>query len=121
MGKEEKRLPKVIAVDFDGTLVEDKFPEIGAVNEEVLNYCKEEQKAGARIILWTSRTKKRLEDAVAWCKDHDFNPDTVNENIPEVVELYGGDCRKVFASEFIDDRMCTKFCFAKSEMDTLDH
>lgn len=118
MRKEEKRLPKIIAVDFDGTLVEDKFPEIGAVNEEVLNYCKEERKAGARIILWTSRTNKRLDAAIAWCKEHDLSLDAINQNIPEVVELYDGDCRKIFANEYIDDRMCTKFHFAKPAEDT---
>ena len=36
---------KIIAVDFDGTLIEDgKWPGIGSTNEEVLNYCKNEQK-----------------------------------------------------------------------------
>ena len=47
---------KIIAVDFDGTLIEEgKWPGIGATNEKVLNYCKDEQAKGARIILWTNR------------------------------------------------------------------
>ena len=46
----EKRA-KIIAVDFDGTLVENKWPDIGATNTKVLDYCKNEQAKGARIIL----------------------------------------------------------------------
>ena len=42
---------KIIAVDFDGTLIEDgKWPGIGATNEKVLSYCKDVQEKGARII-----------------------------------------------------------------------
>ena len=58
---------KIIAVDFDGTLIEDgKWPGIGSTNEEVLNYCKNEQKKGARIILWTNRAGESLETAIKW-------------------------------------------------------
>lgn len=119
MTNEKKQFPKVIAVDFDGTLVENKYPEIGAAKEDVLNYCKGEQKAGTRIILWTNRVNKYLEDAIAWCKANGLKLDAVNDNIPEVVEFFGTNTRKIFANEFIDDRMCTKFRFAKPEEGTM--
>ena len=46
---------KIIAVDFDGTLVENKWPEIGAPIEKNIAKVKAEQEAGAKIILWTNR------------------------------------------------------------------
>ena len=45
---------KIIAVDFDGTLVENKWPEIGAPIEKNIAKVKAEQEAGAKIILWTN-------------------------------------------------------------------
>lgn len=101
--------PKIIAVDFDGTLCENKWPEIGEPNWDVINYCKAEQKKGAKIILWTCRIGTKLEEAVMWCLDHGLNPDAVNENIQTVIDEFGEEGRKIFANEYIDDRMCTKF------------
>ncbi len=114
----ETKFPKIIAVDFDGTLVENKYPEIGETKEDVLTYCKEEQADGTRIILWTNRVGKYLAAAVEWCEAHGLHLDAVNSNIPEVNEFFGNDTRKVFANEYIDDLMCTKFRFAKPEQGT---
>ena len=80
----EKRA-KIIAVDFDGTLVENKWPDIGATNTKVLNYCKNEQAKGARIILWTNRVEEPLANAVKWCKENGLHLDAVNDNLPESV------------------------------------
>lgn len=97
---------KIIAVDFDGTLIEEgKWPGIGATNEKVLNYCKDEQAKGARIILWTNRIDKPLETAIKWCEEHGLRLDAVNDNVPESVEFFGTNTRKIYADEFIDDRM----------------
>jgi hypothetical protein len=100
---------KIIAVDFDGTLCENKWPGIGAPNWEVINYCKEQKAQGAKIILWTCRLGKLLEEAVMWCLDHGLNPDAVNENVQSIIDEFGDEGRKIFADEYIDDRMCTKF------------
>lgn len=103
---------KIIAVDFDGTLCEDKWPEIGEPKQEVIDYVKSEQENGAKIILWTNRAGWNLTYAVAWCYGHGLIFDAVNENLPEVLDLFGGgDSRKITADEYIDDRMCTKFKF----------
>lgn len=101
---------KIIAVDFDGTLIEEgKWPGIGATNEKVLNYCKTEQAKGARIILWTNRVGEPLETAVNWCEEHGLRLDAVNDNVPESVEFFGTNTRKIYADEFIDDRMAKGF------------
>lgn len=100
---------KTIAVDFDGTLCESKWPDIGEPNHEVINYVLDQQKQGVKIILWTCRTNQQLAEAVAWCKEHSLIFDAVNENIPEAIELFGEDTRKVHAEEYIDDKASTRF------------
>jgi hypothetical protein len=102
---------KIIAVDFDGTLCENKWPKIGEPNDEIIDYLKSQKRQGVKIILWTCRIEDRLANAVRWGKEHGLEFDAVNENVPEAIELFGGDSRKVFAHEYIDDRMCAKFKF----------
>lgn len=98
------RLPFIIAVDFDGTLVDDAFPEVGTKDDMVFELCKTWKAMGAKLILWTCRDNQRLVDAVQFCREHGLNFDAVNQNVPEVQELYGGDTRKVFADVYLDDK-----------------
>lgn len=95
---------EIIAVDFDGTLCENKFPEIGEPRSGVLAYCIAKKALGAKLILWTCRTGQDLQAAVDWCKEHSLEFDAVNENLPEHIEAFGGDTRKVFADQYIDDK-----------------
>ena len=94
----------IIAVDFDGTLCTNAWPDIGDPIEHVLKYVKEQRRAGAKIILWTNRVGKKLDDAISWCRSHGLEFDAVNENLQEIIESFGGDPRKIFANEYIDDR-----------------
>lgn len=100
---------KIIAVDFDGTLCENKWPEIGAPNMELISYLREQQAEGARIILWTNRCGDALKAAVYWCDDRGLLFNAVNDNLPEIIEEFGSNCRKIFANEYIDDRMNKQF------------
>ena len=100
---------KIIAVDFDGTLCTDEWPAIGRPRRAVIDYVLDEQKKGAKLILWTNRNGDRLTDALAWCARYGIHFDAVNENLPEVVEQYGADTRKVYAHEYIDDRAFSAF------------
>ena len=95
---------KIIAVDFDGTLCENKWPEIGEPNKELIAYLKKRQEAGDKLILWTCRVGEVRDAAVAWSAEQGLIFDAVNENLPEVLEWMGGDTRKIFANEYIDDR-----------------
>lgn len=98
-------LPPIMAVDFDGTLVTDKFPDIGEERKQFCDIIRKLQKLGVKSILWTSRTGSALREAIEWCEEHDLHFDTVNENLPEVIELVGGiDTRKVYANVYFDDR-----------------
>jgi hypothetical protein len=95
---------RIIAVDFDGTLCENAWPEIGKPNMAVIDYILHQQHTGARIILWTCRAGSRLEAALQWCGEQGISFDAVNENLPDIIKAFGGDCRKVFADEYLDDK-----------------
>lgn len=96
--------PRIIAVDFDGCLCKNSWPDIGLANLDVIEELKEEQKRGNWIILWTCRCGKELEEAVAWCAKHQLYFDAVNENMPSIVRDFGNDSRKIFADEYWDDK-----------------
>lgn len=95
---------RVIAVDFDGTLCKDSYPNIGEPNETLIRYLLDEQKRGSKLILWTCRCGKYLDEAVSWCLKHSLKFDAVNDNIPEATEFFGSNSRKVFAHVYIDDK-----------------
>ena len=92
-----------IAVDFDGTIVEHEYPEIGKEKLFAFLTLKELNKKGARLILWTFRTGKELEEAVEFCRKNGVEFYAVNKNYPEEVmnETVG---RKIDADIFIDDK-----------------
>lgn len=102
--KSGKRSYKIYAVDFDGTLCVESFPEIGVPNTELIAFLREERKLGNKVILWTCRVAERLQEAVSWCKEQGLEFDTVNANIPEMIAYWGNDPRKVFADIYIDDK-----------------
>ena len=98
----------IIAVDFDGTLCEHKYPDIGKPNEELISLLINIQKAGTRIILWTCRSGEYLKRALAWCGRQGLLIDAANEDIESVKNSDFGrekSC-KVYADIYIDDRNC---------------
>ena len=94
---------KIIAVDFDGTLAETDFPKIIKPKLRMITFCKQLQKQGCILILWTCRCGEDLTAAVEFCEEYNLKFDYINENVPENIELYGNDSRKIFAHEYIDD------------------
>lgn len=93
----------VIAVDFDGTIVEDAYPKIGKPRIFAFETMKRLQKDGHRLILWTYRSGTKLEDAVAFCKENGITFYAVNQSFPE--EQYDNSVsRKIYADIYIDDR-----------------
>ena len=97
-------MTKIIAVDFDGTLCEDRWPYIGEPNKQLIAYLRNEKRHGAKLILWTCRVDEYLNAALDWCKEQKLTFDAVNENLPEIIEQFDGESRKIFATEYIDDR-----------------
>jgi hypothetical protein len=95
---------KIIAVDFDGCLAIDRYPNIGLPIFETMRALKIEISMGSRIILWTCRRDNPLRQAVEWCRKHGIEFEAVNENLPEIIKMFGGNSRKIFANEYWDDR-----------------
>lgn len=96
---------RIYAVDFDGTLAETKFPEIIAPISNMIDFCKELKKDRNNIlILWTCRCGEDLAAAVEFCRECGLEFDLINENVPENVEKFGNDSRKIFAHVYIDDK-----------------
>jgi len=94
----------VVAVDFDGTLCKNEYPKIGDPRIITFAAVQTLQENGATIILHTCRTGKLLDEAVAWCAERGLIFDYINENDPARIAQYGGDCRKISADLYIDDK-----------------
>ncbi len=94
----------IYAVDFDNTLCYSAWPELGDPNILLIEYLLKEKAAGNKLILWTCRAGKPLSDAIKWCRDYGLTFDAINDNLPEVVEFYGNNSRKITCDIYIDDR-----------------
>ena len=94
---------QTIAVDFDGTLCYSKWPDCG--QQALITYLQEWRRNGNKLILWTCRAGEALTKAVDWCREQNLEFDAVNDNLPEIIELYGNNSRKITCDYYIDDRM----------------
>lgn len=97
----------IIAVDFDGTIVEHRYPKIGKEIPFAVDTLKRIQADRHTLILWSVREGRLLKDAVDWCRERGLEFYAVNSNHPE--EYYEGEDtptspRKLKADIFIDDR-----------------
>lgn len=94
---------KVIAVDFDGTIVEHAYPRIGKEMLFAFQTLKALQKKGHKLILWTIRDGHLLDEAVEFCRQHGVEFYAVNHSYPdERFDLSMS--RKINVDVFIDDR-----------------
>lgn len=101
---DSSQIPYAIAIDFDGILCQNAYPDIGDPNWDTIHQALKEQSNGAKLILWTCREGRSLERAVASCAGWGLTFDAVNENLPEWRKAYRTDPRKVGANEYWDDR-----------------
>ncbi|MDQ2178535.1 BT0820 family HAD-type phosphatase [Marinifilum sp. D714] len=92
----------IIAVDFDGTIVEQKYPKLGQEIPFATSTLKMLQEDGHRLILWTYRAGKELEDAVEFCRSKGLEFYAINKNYPEEV-FDESISRKIKADMYIDD------------------
>lgn len=93
----------IIAIDFDGTIVEHRYPFIGRIRPFAFETMDALQLKGHRLILWSHRAGKKLEEAVKFCSSHGIEFYAVNKNYPEEV-WNENDSRKILADIYIDDR-----------------
>lgn len=93
----------IIAIDFDGTIAIDRYPEIGLPLPYAKDVINELHDKGHFIIIWTSRSGAHLIDAVNWLMSRGIQFDRINESDPVNKSRYGGNNRKVYADVYIDD------------------
>lgn len=95
----------IIAVDFDGTIVEHRYPAIGQEIPFAIETLKKLAREQHRLILWTVRKGKLLDEAVDFCRKRGLEFYAVNRNYPEETEEQNGQSsRKLKADVWIDDR-----------------
>ncbi|MDD5861113.1 MAG: hypothetical protein PUD15_00930 [Prevotella sp.] len=96
----------VIAVDFDGTIVENRYPEIGEERPFATETLKMLQRHHHQLILWTCREGKLLDEAIQWCHERGVDFWAVNRDYPEENGTQNNNnfSRKIKADLFIDDR-----------------
>ena len=95
----------IIAVDFDGTIVEHKYPEIGQEVPFAIDTLKMLIKDQHRLILWSVREGALLDEAVEWCRARGVEFYALNKDYPEEEkEKNNHFSRKLKADFFIDDR-----------------
>lgn len=97
----------VIAVDFDGTIVEHKYPAIGKEIPFATASLRQLIQDGHKLILWSVREGDLLTQAVTWCKERGVHFYAVNADIDEDATDHQGTAhfsRKIKADLFIDDR-----------------
>ena len=98
----------IVAVDFDGILCRDEFPEIGDPNYEVISFVRDLIYDGHEVVLWTCRVNQRLVEAVEWCRDRGLRFCAVNDNAPsnraKYEKEYPHGTRKVYADVYLDDK-----------------
>lgn len=91
----------IIAVDFDGTIVEHRYPDIGPEKPFAIETLKKLAKEHHQLILWTVREGKHLQEAVDFCRERGLEFYAVNRNYPEENHPH---TRKLNAELWIDDR-----------------
>jgi hypothetical protein len=95
----------IIAVDFDGTIVEHRYPKIGEEIPFAVETLKMLVQDRHKLILWSVREGELLEEAVNWCKERGLEFYAVNRDYPEeTVDNNPHFSRKLKVDLFIDDR-----------------
>lgn len=93
----------VYAIDFDGTIVTEEYPAIGKPIQATIEFIRAIQKRGDKWILLTMREGKSLREALTFLVLRKCFPAAINDNLPERVEQWGNNPRKVYADVYIDD------------------
>lgn len=96
--------PFTISLDFDGTIVEDGFPGIGKIKEGAKEYINMLYDNGFNILINTCRTGSYEGDAENFLRRSGINYHYINNNLPQSIEYFKQDCRKLSADVYVDDR-----------------
>ena len=108
----------IYAIDFDGTIVTDAWPEIGSLVVAMKDAIMELERRGDKWILNTMREGEKLQEALDFLAANGLHPDAVNDNLPELCEVFKNNPRKIYADYYVDDHSMSISSFLKAH-DTL--
>lgn len=94
-----------IAVDFDGTIVEHEYPAVGKEIPFATDTLKKMIHDGHRLVLWTVREGRLLQEAIEFCRERGVEFYAINRDYPEEEKEHNKHfSRKLKVDLWIDDR-----------------
>lgn len=96
--------PLKLVIDFDGTIVTNKWPEIGEMKPNAQRIINLLASLGHKIIINTCRSGEHAYNAKNWLIQNEITFHSFNENLPESIEFYNSDTRKLTGDIYIDDK-----------------
>jgi len=93
-----------LSLDFDGTIVYNAYPKIGKLKPNVVEVIQKLYQEGYKIIISTCRAGIYEGHCYQFCKKHNIPYHFINSNLPEDIQYFGQDCRKISAGIYIDDK-----------------
>lgn len=94
----------IIAFDFDGTIVENAWPEVGSPRKDIIDAIRYLHSLGMLIVIWTCREDEPKEKAIKFLNDNAIPFDAINDNLKYRQEMYGNNTRKIGADLYVDDK-----------------
>jgi len=94
----------ILAIDFDGTIAELSWPEVGELKKDADNYINRLYDEGHIIIINTCRSGKFEGLAQDFLEKNNIRYHYINSNYPKLIRKYKQDCRKISADIYIDDK-----------------
>lgn len=94
----------ILSIDFDGTICDLAYPEIGELKKDASIYIRKLYNEGHYIIINTCRSGKFEGYAEEFLDNAMIPYHYINCNLPHMIEQYNGDCRKISADIYIDDK-----------------
>ena len=91
----------IIAIDFDGTIVNHEYPRIGEPVPNAIEWIKKFRSLGADIILYTMRSGDQLDEAISYLDSKGIT-DLYGYNTNPDQHLWT-DSPKIYAHKYIDD------------------
>ena len=94
----------IIAIDFDGTIIQDKYPDIGNPYPGAIQAINELYDDGYCIIIDSCRARDKEDEMIDWLNRNGVKYCHCNENCRILIRRYSTDCRKISADIYIDDK-----------------
>jgi len=103
-GYYQQTLSKIVSIDYDDTIVFSDYPNSGEIKQNAKEAINRLYDSGITILIWTCRSGEALKTAENYLRDIGVKFHHINENLPSIVNDWGGDTRKMWADIYIDDK-----------------